>query len=143
MKPKKTKYRKSHKKIINYSKKFQHKLDKKKININKGTFAIQTKTSAIITNNQIDTIKLLITRKLKKKGQFWLNIFPHQPITKKPLETRMGKGKGNVYKWIQVIKAGQTFIEFEGMSETSAKNVLKKIKQKLPLSCKLIKKRQI
>lgn len=134
------KFKKSHKRIKKVTKKFiKARAQKFKPKLTFGTFAIITQTSGYITNNQYDTIKLLINKKLKKTHKFWMKIRPTQPVSKKPTETRMGKGKGATCNWIAPLCAGATLVEFDKTIRLPQLQKLKKILQnKLTLKFKLI-----
>lgn len=108
-----------------------------------GEFGLQAVEACWITAQQIEAVRVTISRKLKKEGKFFLRIFPDKPITKKPAETRMGKGKGNVESWVAVVKRGRIMFEISGLDEASAKDAFKSAKYKLPLKTKFVKKSDV
>lgn len=105
-----------------------------------GEFGLQAVEPAWITAQQIEAARVTISRKLKKVGKLFIRIFPDKPVTKKPAETRMGKGKGNVEFWVSVVKRERIMFEVSGLDETSAKEALKAAAYKLPIKTKFIKK---
>ena len=98
------------------------------------------KEGAWISNRQIEAARIAITRELKKGGKLWVNIFPHLALTKKPLETRQGKGKGNVDQWVAVVKKGKIMFEIGEVDEAVAREALRLAMHKLPIKCKFVKK---
>ncbi len=92
----------------------------------------------LITANQIEAARVAVTRHLNRRGQIWLRIFPCKPITAKPLETRMGKGKGNVEEWAAVVKPGNMILEVSGCPEAVAKGAFSRAASKLPMRCKML-----
>jgi large subunit ribosomal protein L16 len=105
-----------------------------------GEFALQAEEPCWMTAQQIEAIRVTVARKLKKVGKFFLRVFPHKPVTKKPAETRMGKGKGNPELWVAVVKPGHIICEIGGLDEISAREALKQASYKLPRKTKFIKK---
>lgn len=105
-----------------------------------GEYGLQAIGNAWITNRQIEAARVAITRKLRRGGKLWIRIFPDKPVTKKPLETRMGKGKGNVEFWVAVVKRGRIMFELEGVPEELAKEAFKVASDKLPVECKFVKR---
>ncbi|NBQ16842.1 50S ribosomal protein L16 [bacterium] len=105
-----------------------------------GEFALQAITPAWVTAQQIESIRVTISRKLKKEGEFFLRVFPDKPVSKKPAETRMGKGKGNPEVWVAVVKRGRVLCEIAGISEEKAREVFKLASSKLSIKTKFIKK---
>ena len=93
-----------------------------------------------ITAQQIEAARIAMTRYMKRGGQGWINIFPHLPLTAKPLGVRQGKGKGNVEKWVAVVKKGKIMFEVGGVSEEIAREALRLASHKLPITCKIVKK---
>ena len=91
-----------------------------------------------MTSSQIEAARVAITRYLKRKGKVWIRVFPHKPVTKKPAETRMGKGKGPVEKWVAVVKPGHVLFEVAGGSASIAREALRLADGKLPLRCRFI-----
>ncbi|HEY8352337.1 MAG TPA: 50S ribosomal protein L16 [Sphingomonadales bacterium] len=103
-----------------------------------GEFGIQALESSWITNRQIEAARIAMTRKIKRGGQVWIRIFPDKPYTKKPAETRMGSGKGNVEGWVAVALAGRILFEMGGVDRALAVEALTVAAQKLPLKCKIV-----
>lgn len=103
-----------------------------------GDFGIQALEAGVFTSKQIEAARVAINRFLKRRGKVWIRIFPHKPYTQKPLETRMGKGKGSVEFYIATIKAGQILFEVTGVPQTSAKEALRLANAKVPFRCRFI-----
>jgi len=107
-----------------------------------GEYGLQAQEPAWITAQQLEAVRVTLSRKLKKEGSFYLRAFPDKPVTKKPAETRMGKGKGAVEKWVAVVKRGRVICEIVGVDESSARELLKLAAYKLPVKTKFVKKGQ-
>lgn len=107
-------------------------------NLNFGDFALQALECGRITARQIEAARIAVTRFVKRGGKVWIRIFPDKPVTKKPAETRMGKGKGNPEEWVAVIKPGRILYEMEGVSLQDAKEALTLAAHKLPLRTKFV-----
>ena len=105
-----------------------------------GEYGLVAETCAWVTSNQIEAARVAMTRFIKRGGQVWIDIFPHKPITKKPAETRMGSGKGNVEYWVAVVKPGRMLFEMAGVSEADAREALRLASHKLPCKCKIVSK---
>jgi large subunit ribosomal protein L16 len=103
-----------------------------------GTFGIKSLDSSFINSRQIEAARIAATRYMKREGSLWIKIFPDKPITKKPLEVRMGKGKGNVEYWAAVVKPGRILFEISGVPLEIAKEALRLAAQKLPVKTKFI-----
>lgn len=103
-----------------------------------GDFGIQSLTRGRMTSQQIEAARVAMTRSLKRKGKVWIRVFPHKPVTKKPAETRMGKGKGSVERWVAVIKPGTMLFEIAGCSATAAREALRLADTKLPFHCRFV-----
>jgi large subunit ribosomal protein L16 len=103
-----------------------------------GTFGIKSLDSEFVTSRQIEAARIAATRFMKREGSLWIKIFPDKPITKKPLEVRMGKGKGAVEYWVAVVKPGRIMFEISGVPFEVAKEALRLAAQKLPVKTKLI-----
>ena len=103
-----------------------------------GSFAIKALDSAWITGRQIEAARQAITRYMKREGQLWIRIFPDKPITKKPAEVRMGKGKGAVDHYVCQVQPGRLIFEIEGVSQETAYESLRLAAQKLPIACKAV-----
>lgn len=131
--PKRTKYRKPHR--LTYD---GHTKGNKVLY--NGEYGLMAKEGAWISNRQIEAARIAITRELKKGGKLWINIFPHLALTKKPLETRQGKGKGNVEEWVAVVKTGKIMFELGDVDEATAREAFRLAAYKLPIKCKFVKK---
>ena len=108
--------------------------------VNEGEFGLQATTAGWIKSNQIEAARVAMTRYIKRGGKVWIKIFPDKPITKKPAETRMGKGKGAPEYWVAVVKPGRVMFEIEGVSEEVAREALRLAAQKLPVQAKFVKR---
>lgn len=108
-----------------------------------GDFGIQALEPAWITANQIEAARVAMTRYCKRFGKVWIKIFPDKPVTKKPLETRMGKGKGAPEYWVAVVKPGRVMFEIGGVPEATAREALRLASSKLPIKTKFIKKENV
>ena len=108
--------------------------------LSNGTFGIKSLDANFLTARQIEAARIAATRFMKREGSLWIRIFPDKPITKKPLETRMGKGKGNPEYWICRVKPGRIIFEIDGVSESVAREALYKASTKLPIKTKFIKR---
>lgn len=106
-----------------------------------GTFGIKSLDQNFLTARQIEAARIAATRYMKREGSLWIMIFPDKPITKKPLEVRMGKGKGAVEYWVAVVKPGRVLFEVSGVSLDTAKEALRLAAQKLPVKTKFIMSR--
>ena len=103
-----------------------------------GDYGLQTTEPGWITNRQIEAARVALTRHIKRGGKVWIRIFPDKPVTKKPAETRMGKGKGNPELWVAVVKPGRVMFEIEGVPETLARQAFALAAAKLPVKCKIL-----
>ena len=108
-----------------------------------GEFGLKAMQPAWITNRQIEAARVALTRKIKRGGKVWIRIFPDKPFTKKPAETRMGKGKGAPEYWVAVVKPGRILFELEGVSENLARLALKLAADKLPIRCRFITRGEV
>ena len=131
--PKRTKYRRPHR--ISYEGKA-----KGGTNVSFGDFGLQSLEGAWITNRQIESARIAINRYMKRQGKLWIRIFPHMAKTAKPLEVRMGSGKGAPEGWVAVVKEGTVMFEVAGVPEAIAKEALRLASHKLPIKTKVIKK---
>jgi large subunit ribosomal protein L16 len=131
--PKKTKYRKPHR--IKYEGPSKGNLE-----LHFGDYGLQASEGAWISDKQIEAARVAMTRYMKRGGKVWINIFPHLAKTKKPLETRMGKGKGAPEEWVAVVKKGKIMFEIGEVSEKTAREALRLAAHKLPIKSKFIKK---
>lgn len=103
-----------------------------------GEFGLQALDPAWITNRQIEAARVALTRHIKRGGKVWIRIFPDKPVTKKPAETRMGKGKGNPEEWVAVVKPGRVIFELEGVDSKLASEALRLASAKLPIKTRVI-----
>ena len=103
-----------------------------------GEYGLQATGAALIKSNQIEAARIALTRYIKRGGKVWIKIFPDKPITKKPAETRMGKGKGAPEYWVAVVKPGRVMFEIAGIPEETAKEALRLAANKLPVSSKFV-----
>ena len=107
-----------------------------------GEYGIQAMTPAYVTNRQIESARIAMTRHIKRGGKVWINIYPDRPLTKKPAETRMGSGKGSVEWWVANVKPGRVLFELSGVSDAVASEALTRAIQKLPLKARIIKREE-
>ena len=105
-----------------------------------GEYGIQAVTAGLITSNQIEAARIAMTRYIKRGGKVWIKVFPDKPITKKPAETRMGKGKGAVEYWVAPVKPGRVMFEIAGVTEDIAREALRLASMKLSVKTKFVKK---
>ena len=103
-----------------------------------GTYGIKAMESGWITSRQIEATRIAITRYIKRGGKVWIRIFPDKPVTKKPAETRMGKGKGSPEYWVAVVRPGRIMFELEGVDLNTAKEAMRLASHKLPIKTKFI-----
>lgn len=103
-----------------------------------GEFGLQSLGRGWMTNTQIEAARVAMTRYLKRKGKVWIRVFPDKPISKKPAETRMGKGKGAPEYWVAVVKPGRVLFEVAGVTETQARDAFRRAAHKLPFKCKFV-----
>lgn len=107
--------------------------------VNYGDFGLVALEPAWITSNQIEAARIAMTRYIKRGGQVWIKIFPDKPVTKKPLGTRMGSGKGAPEYWVAVVKPGRVLFEIAGVPEETAREAMRLAMHKLPIKCKFVK----
>jgi large subunit ribosomal protein L16 len=107
-----------------------------------GDYGLQTLDPGWITNRQIEAARVAMTRHIKRGGKVWIRIFPDKPVTKKPAETRMGKGKGNPEYWVAVVKPGRMMFELEGVSEDVARRAFDLAAAKLPVKTRFVSRAQ-
>jgi len=131
--PKRTKYRKVQKGILKGK-------AQRGTQVTDGEYGIQALEPAWITANQIESVRVTISRYTKKVGKSWIKIFPDKPITKHPAESRMGSGKGNPEYFVAVVRPGRILFEISGLDEATSKEVLTKAIHKLPIRCKIVKR---
>ena len=134
LQPKRTKHRKMHKGRIKGN-------AKRGATLSFGTFGLKALEPKWITDRQIEAARVALTRHMKREGNVWIRIFPHKPITDKPLEVRMGKGKGAPDHWAAVVKPGRILFEADGVSLQVAKEAMELAAQKLPIKVKFITSR--
>jgi len=108
-----------------------------------GEYGLQAMEAAWITNRQIEAARVAITRFIKRGGKMWIRIFPDKPVTVKPAETRMGKGKGAPEFWVAVVKPGRVLFELEGISDELAKKAMKLGASKLPIKTKFVERHDL
>ena len=131
--PKRTKYRKPHR--LTYDGKAKGNLE-----LHFGDYGLQAKEGGYVSARQIEAARIAMTRYMKRGGKVWINIFPHLARTKKPLETRQGKGKGSVDEWVAVVKKGKIMFEIAGVSEEVAREALRLASHKLSVKTKFVMK---
>jgi large subunit ribosomal protein L16 len=103
-----------------------------------GEYGLQATEPAWVTNRQIESARVAMTRHIKRGGKIWIRIFPDKPITRKPAETRMGKGKGNPEGWVAVVKPGRMMFEMEGVPENVARRAMELASAKLPIKTRFV-----
>ena len=108
-----------------------------------GEFGLKALEPAWITDRQIEAARVALTRHLKRGGKVWIRVFPDKPVTIKPAETRMGKGKGNPEYWVAVVKPGRILFELEGVTKEMAKEALKLAAHKLSLKTRVVSRKQL
>jgi len=105
-----------------------------------GEYGLKAMEEGWITSRQIEAARIAMTRKIRRGGKVWINIFPDKPVTEKPLETRMGSGKGSPEFWVAVVKPGRVMFELAGVSEPLAREAMRLAAQKLPIRCKFVER---
>ena len=133
--PKRTKYRRTHR--LPYEGNSRGNTE-----LHFGEFGLQAQEGAWITQQQIEAARVAMTRYMKRGGKVWVNIFPHLSLTRKPAETRQGKGKGNPELWVAVVKEGKIMFEIAGVPEEVAREALRLAMHKLPVKCKFVKREE-
>ena len=131
--PKRTKYRRPHR--VSYE-----GVAKGRNEVINGDFSLQALEGSYITSQQIEAARIAMTRHMKRLGQVWINIFPHMSRTKKPLEVRMGSGKGAPDHWVAVVKQNKIMFEVAGVADEIAREALRLASHKLPIKSKIVKK---
>ena len=134
LQPKRTKFRKKQKGRVKGIAQRGH-------TISFGSFGIKSLEAGWVTSRQIEAARIAVTRKMKREGQVWIRIFPDKPVTKKPAEVRMGKGKGAPEYWVAVVKPGTIMFEAGGVTTELAKEALRLAAQKLPVRTKFVIRR--
>lgn len=107
-----------------------------------GEYGLKAIENGLVRSNHIEACRVVVARKMKGAGKLWINIFPHKPVSKKPAETRMGKGKGDLDHWVAVVKRGKVVFEISGVPEDFAKGVLRLVSFKLPVKTKFVSRVQ-
>jgi large subunit ribosomal protein L16 len=131
--PKKTKFRK-------YQRGRRTGKSKGQTTVHAGDFGLKSLDDGWVTNRQIEAARIAMTRKIKRGGKVWINVFPDKPVTQKPAETRMGSGKGSPEHWVAVVKPGRVMFELAGVPEPLAKEALRLAGAKLPVKTKIVKR---
>jgi large subunit ribosomal protein L16 len=131
--PKKRKFRKDHRGR-------RTGLSKGQTQVHFGDYGIKAVEGGWITNRQIEAARVAMTRKIKRGGKVWINVFPDKPVTQKPAETRMGSGKGSPEHWVAVVRPGRVMFELAGVPEPLAKEALRLAGQKLPVKTRFVKR---
>ncbi len=131
--PKKTKYRK-------YQRGRRRGKSKGQTTVSAGDYGLKALEAGWVTNRQIEAARIAMTRKIKRGGKVWINVFPDKPVTAKPAETRMGSGKGSPEHWVAVIKPGRVMFELAGVPEQLAKEALRLAGTKLSVKTKFVKR---
>lgn len=134
LQPKRQKYRKMHKMV-------PKGVAKRGTDLAFGSFGLKALETSWVTARQIEAARVAVTRFMKREGQLWISVFPDKPITRKPAEVRMGKGKGNPEFFVAVVKPGRIIFEADGVTEAVAKEALRLAAQKLPIKTKFVKRR--
>ncbi|MBS4014902.1 MAG: 50S ribosomal protein L16 [Candidatus Latescibacteria bacterium] len=134
--PKRVKYRKQHR-----GRRFGKATRANKLDF--GEYGLQSLEPSWITARQIEAARIAIAKFLKKTGKLWLRIFPDKPVTKKPAETRMGKGKGTPEFWVAVVKPGSVIFELEGLTHSEAMEALRRASSKLPCKTQIIERKEV
>ena len=130
LQPKRTKFRKVHK--------GRNRGLAQGTDVSFGTFGLKAVGRGRLTARQIEAARRAMTRAVKRQGKIWIRVFPDKPITEKPLEVRMGKGKGNLECWVAVVKPGRVMFEISGVAEETAREALRLATHKLPCKCKIV-----
>ena len=134
--PKRVKHRKQHRGKL-------HGNAKGGTTVTFGEYGLQALEPAWVTNRQIEAARIAMTRYIRRGGKVWIKIFPDKPVTQKPLEVRMGSGKGSPEKWVAVVKPGKILFELAGVSEEVAREAMRLAMHKLPIKCKFVKREEV
>jgi large subunit ribosomal protein L16 len=110
--------------------------------VNFGEYGLKALDTGWVTNRQIEAARIAMTRKIKRGGKVWINVFPDKPVTQKPAETRMGSGKGNPESWVAVVKPGRVMFEIAGVPENLAREAIRLAAHKLPVKCRFVSREQ-
>ncbi len=133
-------------KRVKYRKEFRGRMRGKAkggTTVSYGEYGLQALEPAWITNRQIEAARIAMTRYTRRGGKVWIKIFPSKPVTQKPLEVRMGSGKGNPEKWVAVVKPGKIMFEIGGMPEEVAREAMRLAAHKLPIKTKFVKREEV
>ena len=133
LQPKRTKFRKAHKGRI-------HGMAKGGVSLNFGSYGLKATRPERVTARQIESARRAITRHLKRTGRLWIRIFPDVPVSKKPAEVRMGKGKGSIEYWACRVKPGRIMFEVDGVNVNDARKAMTLAAAKLPIKCKFVER---
>ncbi len=134
--PKRVKYRKQHRGRMKGR-------DSRGVDISFGDYGLQALEPHWITARQIEAARRAIVRHMRRRGKYWVRIFPDKPITSKPAETRMGKGKGDVDQWVAVVRPGRVMFEVSGVDDNVARDALKLASNKLPIKTQIIARQDL
>ena len=134
--PNRTKYRRPHRQSYEGRSKAGRE-------VSFGEFGLVAQTGAYVSNRQIEAARIAMTRRMNRGGKVWIKIFPHLAITKKPLEVRMGSGKGAPEGWVAVVQPGRVMFEIAGVDEELAREAFRLASHKLPVKCKFVKKGEV
>ncbi len=129
--PRKTKYRKQQRGRMNGAAKGQHR-------VHFGDYGLKALEPGWVTNRQIEAARIAMTRKIKRGGKVWINVFPDKPVSQKPAETRMGSGKGSPEHWVAVVRPGRVMFELAGVPEPLAREAMRLAGRKLPVKTKFV-----
>ena len=108
-----------------------------------GEYGLQALEPAWVTARQLEAARRAIVRHVRRRGKYWIRVFPDKPVTAKPAETRMGKGKGSVDHWVAVVKPGRIVVELGGVSEEMAREAMRLASHKLPVKCQFVKRQEV
>jgi large subunit ribosomal protein L16 len=131
--PRKTKFRKQQRGRMRGASKGQQQ-------VNFGDYGLKALEAGWVTNRQIEAARIAMTRKIKRGGKVWINVFPDKPVTQKPAETRMGSGKGSPEHWVAVVKPGRVMFELAGVPEDLAREAMRLAGMKLPIQTKFVRR---
>ena len=134
--PKKTKFRK-------YQRGRRRGYSKGQTTVQFGDYGLKSLETGWVTNRQIEAARIAMTRKIKRGGKVWINVFPDKPVTQKPAETRMGSGKGSPEHWVAVVKPGRVMFELAGVPEPLAREAIRLAGHKLPLRTKFVQREDV
>jgi large subunit ribosomal protein L16 len=129
--PKKTKFRK-------YQRGRRRGISKGQTNVQAGDYGLKALEAGWVTSRQIEAARIAMTRKIRRGGKVWINVFPDKPVTQKPAETRMGSGKGNPEHWVAVVKPGRVMFELSGVPEPTAREAMRLAMHKLPIKTRFV-----